>query len=83
MKEIHYPKQQKELQTKIYLTFVIDTSGNVRNACIYKPYFDDGLSIFEKEAIKIIENFNDWTSGEQDEKKVPVRMYLPIIIELG
>ena len=38
-KNIHYPKEQKDWQSSIYITFVVDVTGKTRNECIFRKYF--------------------------------------------
>lgn len=77
-----YPKDQKDLQTKVVVTFIIDTLGQVRNECIYKPFQETGISPLEKKALDVIKLMPRWTPGEINKKKVPVRIVLPIQIEV-
>jgi hypothetical protein len=77
-KNLLYPKEQEEWQGSIYITFVVDTLGNIRNECIYKRDLDGAMSPIEIEALKLIREMPKWTPAEKDGKKVYMRVTLPI-----
>jgi protein TonB len=66
----------------IYLSFVIDTAGNVTNKCIQRPYHPNYLTKSEKSALKALDKMEKWIPGEQNGVKVPVKYNLPIRIEI-
>ena len=72
----------EDIQTKVYLTFVIDTLGNVTNICLLNRQYSNAFSTLEKEAMRVLTLLPKWTAGEQDGKKVLVQINLPIRIEL-
>ena len=76
------PDSIVEFQTKIYLTFVVDTLGNVTNKCIERPYYSDKLTKTEKAALESLDKMKNWIPGENSGRKVPVKFSLPIILEL-
>jgi hypothetical protein len=72
-KNIKFPKSDKDLQflTTFYISFVIDTTGDIRNFCSTDNIeFDEGF----------ISKINKWTPGSFKDKSVPVRLKLPIHI---
>jgi len=71
-------KMNSEEQTRAFCSFVIDTFGFVRNACIYKTYQKGIISDFELEALRVVRSLPAWQSGESNGLKVPVRIKLPI-----
>lgn len=77
-KNLQFPKGQEEYQGSIYATFIVDTLGNTRNECIYKPYFKGEISPLEKLTLNIIKEMPSWKPAEKDGKKVSMRIYLPI-----
>ena len=79
---IELRKSQGELQTTIYLSFVIDTSGNVSSKCIQGTFYPDKLTEFEKAGLLAMDKMGKWKAGEQSGKKVPVKYVLPIKIHL-
>ena len=68
--------KQDITDSKYFYTFVIDTTGNIRNFCIVKPRGN----ALNKEKLK---KLNNWSPGFQRGKKVPVRMMIPVIVEPG
>ena len=81
-KKLNYPKEQKDIQTKIHITFIVDTSGQMKNACIYKKFSEKEISSLERVSLEVIKSMPNWTPGEQNGKKVPVRIMLPMYIEV-
>jgi len=81
-KKLKYPKEQESLQTKIYVTFIIDKAGKVQNPCIYRKFNENKISPLEQLTLEIIENMPTWVSGKQNGKNVPVRLRLPINIDV-
>ncbi|MCP9768573.1 hypothetical protein EGI22_11665 [Lacihabitans sp. LS3-19] len=77
-KNLRYPKEQEEWQGSIYITFIVDTLGNIRNECIFKRYFKGEISPIEKVALNLIKEMPKWTPAEKDGKKVYMRVTLPI-----
>ncbi|GEM_PF-2189905 len=69
-------KKDDITDTKYFYTFVIDTTGNIRNFCTIKP---KGITVDEEKLKKL----NNWTPGTQRGKKVPVRIIIPVIVEPG
>ena len=86
IKGFNYPEEQYnsgDLQTKVYVSFIVDTKGDLRDFCIKKPYYHDRVSPFEAEVMRVIKGLHNWTPGEHEGKKVPVRMILPIIVDIN
>jgi len=72
-----FPKKA-EYQGSIYLSFTIDTTGKVRNACVLNSKGQNDLTPSEKEMLRIIKEMPAWLPGEQNGKRVPVHYDLPI-----
>jgi hypothetical protein len=77
-KNLRYPKEQEEWQGSIYVTFIVDTLGSIRNACIYKRYFIGELKPIENVAINLIKEMPTWIPAEMDGRKVYMRVTLPV-----
>lgn len=75
--EFRYPHSE-DFQGSIYLSFDIDTVGQVRNVCILKPHRKGEISEVEKEALRVVNAMPLWTPGKMNNRKVPVRFNLPI-----
>ncbi len=69
-----------DLQNRIQTTFVIDTTGKVRNPCIVKPKYSGTLTQLETEVLNVIENMPKWEPAIDNGRKVAVRYYLPVNI---
>ena len=79
---LHYPNIEATFQGSIYSSFVVDTSGNIRNECIAKKYSGNQISYIEKEVIEVIKKMPKWIPAEQSGKKVYMRIILPIKFQL-
>lgn len=77
-KNLRYPKEQAEWQGSIYVTFIVDSLGNIRNECIYKRYFKGEISPIEKVALNLIKEMPTWSPAEKEGKKVYMRITLPV-----
>lgn len=75
-----YPEVAKEnsIQGKVYIQFVIDSTGKVTNVRVVKgvdPYLD-------QEATRVIKMLPNWTPGKQRGKTVSVTFVVPISFSL-
>ena len=61
----------------IYISFIIDTEGKVRNTCIYRGI---GSSAIDKEALRVINAMPAWKTGWQAGEKVCTQFAIPIKI---
>lgn len=75
---LKYPTHQKEFQGAVYVGFVIDTLGRVRNECIIRRMDTNELTPVEVEALRLVKQFQDWEPAQHEGKKVPVKFILPI-----
>jgi len=77
---IRYPieAQEKGIQGKVYIKFVVNKKGKVTNA-IVKRGVDPSL---DKEALRVINILPDWKPGTQDGKNVNVGYTVPILFKL-
>lgn len=73
---VKYPveAQQKGIQGKVYVSFVVTKAGKVANAKIARGV-DPSL---DKEAIRVVELLPTWTPGKQGGKEVDVQYTIPI-----
>ena len=81
--KLKYPKEQKDIQTRINVCFIIDIHGRIRNECIYSPIKEKGISPLETAVLEILKSMPKWTPGVHNGKNVPVRLFFPIDIEIG
>ncbi|WP_264520477.1 energy transducer TonB [Flavobacterium sp. N1994] len=73
-KKFKIPRNLENLSGKIVLTFVIDKEGNATDVTVVKSLEED----LDNQAIKLIENYPDWSSGELRGIKVKVLYSIPI-----
>lgn len=79
--QLGYSNDQ-EIQDKVNVTFIVDSSGNIRNECIFKPFDNKEMTPIEQTILKIVRSMPAWAPGENKGKKIPIRILLPIIIEI-
>lgn len=82
-KNVKYDKDEGILQTKVFVTFIIDTTGVSRNPCIVRPYFDDHLTQLELSVIEVVKTMPALKPGQNNGQKVPMRYTIPLNIELN
>lgn len=81
VQSIKYP-QEEEYQGSIYITFIVDSTGKIRNTCIYKRFRNDYLTKIENECLRVIEEMPNWKPAEMNGQKVYSREILPIKLGL-
>lgn len=80
-KEFNLPKQESS-QTKVILEFVVDTLGNLNNIGIYNKE-ENKYTLMDLEGIRVIKlTSSKWECGYKDNKKVLVKVILPINIDI-
>ena len=66
----------------IYFSFVVDTTGKIRNPAVYKKSPNQNslkdLHEFENEGLRIITTMPDWIPGMDNGKKVCVKCFAPV-----
>lgn len=70
--------KEEEIPSIIYLTFIIDSQGNVRDICVYKRKY----SSYENEYMRVMTLSPKWKPAEVNGVKVPVRISIPVRLEL-
>lgn len=81
-KNIRMNTSQEEPQSRIYLNFVVDTSGNVVNPSLNRTYYSDRLTNLEKEVFRVLNEMPKWIPGRQNNQKVCVQFSLPMHIHM-
>ena len=78
---IIYPQEARDanIQGKCFVTFVVDSNGNIKDARVQKSSGNEAL---DKESVRIVESMPRWTPGKQSGKNVAVQYTLPIIFRL-
>ncbi len=79
-KNVEYPvaAQDKEVEGKVYIGFVVDETGTVTNAKVLKGVDPD----LDKEALRVINLLGKWTPGKEKGKAVKVEYTFPISFAL-
>ena len=62
----------------VYVNFVIDELGHVTDANIRKESINTDKLLFEKEALRLVENMPNWKAGEENGRFVKVSYTLPV-----
>lgn len=63
---------------KMFISFIVDTTGHVQNPCISKSCFEVGIYYKEEEILNVFKKLAIMQPGEHRGQKVPVRFFLPI-----
>lgn len=79
-KNVKYPvaAQEKEVEGKVYIGFVVDETGTVTNAKVLRGVDPD----LDKEALRVINLLEKWTPGKEKGKAVKVEYTFPISFAL-
>jgi TonB family protein len=73
-KNLKYPNSQGSISGRVYVSFIIDTLGQVSNVKIARGISDE----FDKEAIRVVKLLNNWIPGTQRGKKIVTKYTVPI-----
>lgn len=79
---INYPKGKHPIPEKIFIEWVVDTLGHVRNPCVLLRNGNTSLNVYELEVLRVVNLLKDWTPAKHKGKKVPVLISMPIIIDV-
>ncbi len=73
---IKYPAEasKNRIQGKVFLTFIIGSTGKIRDVKILKGVSDS----LDQESIRVVKAMPKWTPGRKDGKAVAVKYNLPI-----
>lgn len=75
---VRYPDMERDndVQGTVYVRFVVDKSGKVRDAVVLRGVpKGPGLA---QEALRVVQMMPDWKPGTQSGKPVPVLFTLPV-----
>ena len=78
---VKYPEaaKEKEIEGKVYISFVVDADGSVTNASIARG----ADPILDKEALRVIRSLPKWSPGKEQGEAVKVAYTVPINFALG
>ncbi|MDN3203456.1 energy transducer TonB [Algoriphagus sediminis] len=76
VQNLKYPKEAKEagVQGTVMITFHVEKDGSVSNAQIAKGI----ASSCDNEALRIVNQMENWTPGKKDGKDVITKLTLPV-----
>lgn len=78
-KNFDYPKEQNNnFQGSIYISFMVDTDGQLKNIDVFKKFYGDHYSPVDLEAIRVFSLMPAWNAGQCNGLTVPVETKLPI-----
>ncbi|MFA6150494.1 MAG: energy transducer TonB [Chitinophagaceae bacterium] len=77
---LKYPEEalDEERQGKVYVKFVVDENGDIKNAMSVRPI---GYGM-DEEAVRVVESMPQWKPGKQNGKAVKVYFQLPIMFSI-
>lgn len=77
---LKYPEEalDEERQGKVYVKFVVDENGDIKNATSVRPI---GYGM-DEEAVRVVESMPQWKPGKQSGKAVKVFFQLPIMFSI-
>ena len=77
---VRYPyyAEQKRIQGKVIVQFVVDKDGSVTDVKIEKSVHKS----LDKEAVRVVKKMPKWIPGEQDGKPVRVLYHMPVNFSL-
>lgn len=81
MTNLKYPKdlEKEGAEGKVFVNFTIAKNGVVKNVNVARS---SGHEALDAEAVRVINNMQNWEPATQDGKKVAVEMTLPIVFKL-
>ncbi len=74
LSHVSQPSVRLSGPVKVYMSFVVDKSGKVKDVCVLQPV----NPIIDRHAAMTVKGMPDFTPGQQNGKNVQVRMYMPI-----
>ena len=78
MSNLVFPQEQIEWEGSIFVTFIIDSLGNIKNEHVCIRSFEGRLVPLELEALRLIREMPRWTPAIKNNKTVYSRKSLPI-----
>ena len=74
-----YAAQEKEVQGKVFLSFVVEIDGSITDVTLIKG-IGEGC---DEEAMRVIKKSPKWKPGQQQNRKVRVRYTMPLSFQLS
>lgn len=78
---LEYPKwaSKKNIQGRVFVSFIVDENGDIKNAKILRNEADPRL---DKYVLKVIYKMPKWTPGILNGNNTAIRMTLPVNFQL-
>ena len=70
--------KEKGIEGKVLVSFVVDNKGNIKDISLTKS----ANEFLDKEALRVVKSMPKWNPGKKDNKKVNVKLTLPISFKL-
>jgi len=79
-KNVRYPDKARmdNIQGRVYISFVVDTEGNITDARVIRSVRQD----IDEAALKVVNEMPKWKPGYQNGKPVMVAFNLPLNFSL-
>lgn len=80
-KNVQYPRMEQEnnITGRVTVSFIVEKDGSISNVKVLKGV-SPGL---DKEAIRVIKSMPKWSPGQQQDRKVRVKVTIPIFFRLN
>ena len=81
MTNLKYPKALEKAgsEGKVFVKFVVAKNGVVKDVAVARS---SGFEALDEEAVRVINNMQNWEPGTREGKKVDTKMTLPIVFKL-
>lgn len=80
---IHYPPSKKDEEGTIFVDFIINANGSIRNVKATDSTFAGDDEAFRKEALRLVNLMPKWIPGRHHGKVVDVQYSVPITFLLA
>lgn len=77
---INYPEQARQngQEATVFVEFVVDASGKIRDVVAAEVVGDEGDDAFKKESVRVVSSMPGWNPGRQQGKAVDASFSIPI-----
>jgi hypothetical protein len=85
-KHVRYRDEQIDsgnLQTTVWVKFIVETDGSIRNYMLNGRKEKDELTSFELEILRVIKQMPKWNPAKCNGKLVPAEVTFPFIVDVN
>lgn len=81
---INYPEQARQdgQEATVFVEFVVDANGNIRDVVATEIVGDEGDDAFKKESVRVVSTMPGWNPGRQQGKAVDASFSIPITFQI-